>query len=82
MLMQKRPLFIVTIFIWSYFCGRFEKNDSVIRAVSLARKIRVGVSTTKKIQLINCQSQGNYHVRKAHHYLSPRQKIHTPCHTN
>ena len=75
-------LFIVTIFVWSWFCRRFENNDSVIRAVSLACKIRVGLSTAKKIQMINCQSQGHYLVSKAHHHVSVRQKVHTPCHTN
>lgn len=60
-------LFIVTIFVWSYFCGRFEKNDSVIGTASLPCKIRVGISTTKKRQVINCQSQGYYFESKAQH---------------
>ena len=64
------------------FAEGSEKNDSVIRAVSLAYKIRVRVSTTKKIQMINCPSQGHHVVSKAHHHISPRQKLHTPCHTN
>ena len=32
--------------------------------------------------MINCQSQGHYLESKAHHDVSPRQNVHTPCHTN
>ena len=61
---------------------KVRKNDSVIRAVNLAHKIKVRVSTTKKIQMINCPSQGHHLVSKAPHHISPSQKVHTPCHTN